>query len=877
MRYLGLLSLLFVTLLAGCGGGGGSTPELPPAVTYNISGTITGAVVSGVSITLSGTASKSTTTGANGTYSFSGLANGSYTVTPTAAANFLPVSTGVTVSGANVTGMDFVSSPPSATTYSISGTVGGAASSGVTISVGAAGSVVTGAGGTYTISGLAAGNYTVTPALTGFTFSPASINVTSLTANSSGNNFTATAIPVPHSISGTVSGAISAGVTMTLTGGGTTPTTTTASDGSYSFAGVYDGTYTVTPSLTGYTFNPNSSSVTMNGANITGKNYVSSVYVAPTYSLSGTITAAWVDGVTVTLGGDANATTTTNASGNYSFANLPAGTYTVTPSLTGYTYSPSTSSVPVNANATQNFTASSAVTAYSISGTVGVTTAQTCSGSPTCGGIAIRAYPNGCISCGVSSGTVVMPTGANTAYTIRGVPAGNYVVVAEADMQGTNVANANNPIGMSETVNVATANVTGININATDLTPPTPVTPSLDGVFPGPSSAFISYTGPVDADGQEIASSYKLSWGTDTAASNGGSSNFKAVGNSLGFYEKSGFTNGQVLYFKLQALVGTTPSAASTVVGPITIGATTGANTVSGTVTFPAATAGTPLIVGLFGNGGIYFTKTTATANQTSYSFAISGVPSGSYKNFALLDVNNDGLVDAGDVTNAGTSLTTIAVSGTTTHNFALSAAFGSADIYTNYWTDGTSNSYGLNIALNDGTKQLTAVTLFSGPNVSVPADLVPTTSTGNLDYIALGSGFVPTVGDQYKFKFTYYDGTSQNVTASVTGVLTSSNLAGNLAVNATPSANTPTFSWTAPATAPAAPYVYNVWVQGIDAYWWYPQNSGLPSTTTSVLYNADGLATGTALTTGTAYTWQIQVQDANRNLGTLQAAPYTP
>ncbi|MCC7477522.1 hypothetical protein IT575_03600 [bacterium] len=45
-----------------------------------------------------------------------------------------------------------------------------------------------------------------------------------------------------------------AGVTVTLGGG--VATTTTAGDGSYSFSGVGDNTYTVTPSLSGYSFTP---------------------------------------------------------------------------------------------------------------------------------------------------------------------------------------------------------------------------------------------------------------------------------------------------------------------------------------------------------------------------------------------------------------------------------------------------------------------------------------------------------------------------------------------------------------------------------------------------------------------------------------------
>ncbi|MCI4398646.1 MAG: metallophosphoesterase, partial [Acidobacteria bacterium] len=52
------------------------------SATYSISGTVSGAATSGVTMTLSGAASKTTTTASDGTYTFSGLANGSYTVTP---------------------------------------------------------------------------------------------------------------------------------------------------------------------------------------------------------------------------------------------------------------------------------------------------------------------------------------------------------------------------------------------------------------------------------------------------------------------------------------------------------------------------------------------------------------------------------------------------------------------------------------------------------------------------------------------------------------------------------------------------------------------------------------------------------------------------
>ena len=81
-----------------------------PAQTFLISGTVTssGSGLSGVSMALTGTSSASTTTNASGNYSFSGLSNGSYTVTPSKTGYTLsPTNIAVTISGADQTGKNF--------------------------------------------------------------------------------------------------------------------------------------------------------------------------------------------------------------------------------------------------------------------------------------------------------------------------------------------------------------------------------------------------------------------------------------------------------------------------------------------------------------------------------------------------------------------------------------------------------------------------------------------------------------------------------------------------------------------------------------------------------------------------------------------------
>ena len=59
-------------------------------------------------VTLGGAASATTTANSSGAYSFSGLSNGSYTVTPSNTGyTFTPANQSVMVSGANVSGINF--------------------------------------------------------------------------------------------------------------------------------------------------------------------------------------------------------------------------------------------------------------------------------------------------------------------------------------------------------------------------------------------------------------------------------------------------------------------------------------------------------------------------------------------------------------------------------------------------------------------------------------------------------------------------------------------------------------------------------------------------------------------------------------------------
>lgn len=104
-----------------------------------------------------------------------------------------------------------------------------------------------------------------------------------------GSNSSSDSTPTTtYSISGTVasSGAGLQGVTMTLN---SSTTATTDASGNYTITGLANGSYSITPSKSGYTFDPTNSTQTVNSANITGVNFAAAP-VDVTGTWSGTLT-----------------------------------------------------------------------------------------------------------------------------------------------------------------------------------------------------------------------------------------------------------------------------------------------------------------------------------------------------------------------------------------------------------------------------------------------------------------------------------------------------------------------------------------------------------------------------------------------------------
>ena len=149
--------------------------------------------------------------------------------------------------------------------------------------------------------------------------------------DSSGQNFTAT--PKTYRVTGRVTDGRGAGLSgITVSGGGRT--TTSASDGSFTLDGLTQGTYQIRPEHSGYTFDPLTRSVSV-PPDATGQNF------ARTYQLSGTVrevNGGRMAGIKITVIGLGQATTASD--GSFVFNNVHAGSYRVSASKTGYTFSP---------------------------------------------------------------------------------------------------------------------------------------------------------------------------------------------------------------------------------------------------------------------------------------------------------------------------------------------------------------------------------------------------------------------------------------------------------------------------------------------------------------------------------------------------------
>ncbi len=340
------------------------TATANPPATYSISGTVTlnGSGLYGVTVTAG---SASATTNSAGAYTLTGLANGTYTVTPSLSGyTFTPASASETVNGANISGVNF--------TAATNGGGGGTTtlfSNGFESASGWSSSQVSGSAGAWSIVG--SGSYPSVSPHGGSKL--ADFNSYTSRSGNETRYYNTTAFSVP-------SNTTSATLTFWMyhdTGYSSSNDRVQAqvsTNGGSSWTNIgsavsrYDGSTGWAQATVDLTSLAGQSNVLIGFVGISAYGndcYIDDVSVVaqtgaplPTYSISGAITynGSGLSGVTVAAG---SATATTNTSGAYTLSGLTDGTYSVTASLSGYTFTPASASETVNgANITGvNFTA----------------------------------------------------------------------------------------------------------------------------------------------------------------------------------------------------------------------------------------------------------------------------------------------------------------------------------------------------------------------------------------------------------------------------------------------------------------------------------------------------------------------------------------
>jgi len=266
------------------------------------------------------------------------------------------MSTARLVSGVNTSASQiYVRQLSTEPTYTIAGRVtaeGGAALAGVRVAAGGL-STETDGDGRYTLTNVPAGNHTVTATKSGYSFTPASRNV-SVPPDAAEVNFTGAPLPT-YAVRGVVStsGGPLAGVTVS---DGAGHSAVTNGQGQYSLE-LPEGSHTLTPALAGYAFDPPSRAVSVppeaDGVDFTAVSQA-------TYTIAGFVKLA--DGTPIrgaVVSDGAGHTATTTLSGRYELRGLPAGTHTITASKGAMTFRPASRVVTVPPNATgQGFTGS---------------------------------------------------------------------------------------------------------------------------------------------------------------------------------------------------------------------------------------------------------------------------------------------------------------------------------------------------------------------------------------------------------------------------------------------------------------------------------------------------------------------------------------
>ena len=651
-------------------------------------------------------------------------------------------------------------------------------------------------------------------------------------------------------------------VTVTLSQGSTLiqTTTTTNGNGSFTFSGVPNGTYTVTPSISGPSslFYPSPHSVSVGDNNVINANFNANIgyIVSGTVSYSGPQTGQiYVSLVPVGCGsGGGTVGTSISATGAYTIRGVPPGSYTVQAWM-----DPIGQGVQNATDPTGNVSvrvAAANVTSDPV--TMQDPTFATPSSNPTIADI----FPNseGALIEFQQSQNSSNEEDANqyqvqwsTSPTLGGGPNGDQFL----SIAGSKTFTAAGSKGLWALTNASL------------------------------SSGQTYYFQARSFDTLDTANPHPVGWCNYTATGCSGTTGFTGV------------------TIATPSCSGTCTAVSSSVTIPAGITIKPGAPLYLGLLQFSSSSGGDPI--------GFYVTEIANPSNSAN-DFTVS-VPSGPYYAvLGILDQNNTGGIGAGAITNVRNNVqANLAISGSTQSvaGITLPTSNSTATVTTQFSSNSClapcspSTGYQVTFTVNESDRQPVAVTLNSGPNVlnnngTVALDMGICTDCGNLQFgYSLSLSGTPNVGDTYGFTVTYSDG-SQDTGTTVAGAVTGWNGgitvagAGDAPTALLPNNNssistTPTFTWTDSSSATGANFNYSFNLSNNTCssncqIWQVPGNNsksnGFSSSITSIPWITSGndvtgasgnLPTVSALTPSDIYNWYVQVKDSTGNQASTQ------
>ncbi len=412
-----------VTIIAGTTTNLGNIALAINATTGTVQGKVTdasgGAPIAGATITITGSATWTAATSADGTYKITGIAPGAITISADKTGYIAVSGTSTVTAGGSVLFSPALSTtPPVETTGVLKGTVANNAGQPVS---GAAVSVLgkktyaasTGTAGEFSVSAMDVDTYSVTVTAPGFLSQSYSVTILAGVTTDIG---TVNLLPSP--VTGRVSGIVTdsvtgsalAGVTVFATGASTWQAVT-GSDGTYEISDVKPGAVALSAARTDYGTVTGTGTVTAGGTLTFSPGMV---MLPTTGEVKGTVidssTGQAISGAIISLvtGTYPAKTTTTDATGAFSVNSLSPGNYTLT--ITATAHAIQTYTITIVAGTTTNIGSvglSQALSATSVSGRV--TDAMT--GSPIAGADVMIMDTN-----------IAATTDVDGSYTLSGIP-----------------------------------------------------------------------------------------------------------------------------------------------------------------------------------------------------------------------------------------------------------------------------------------------------------------------------------------------------------------------------------------------------------------------------------------------------------------------